>query len=67
DPAQEVGALLSSYGENFLARFFTHYPELQKLLPRANFIRSNYALMQALFALRDDNQADFDDGMQDYI
>lgn len=67
DPAQEVGALLSSYGEDFIERVFRFYPTLRPAVPRARFIKSNYALMQALSALRDHNQEDFDDGMRSYI
>lgn len=67
DPAQEIGALLASYGAGFCERVLKCYPELKATLPRAHFIMSNYALIQALYALRDNNKADFDDGMQDYI
>jgi hypothetical protein len=34
---------------------------------RVAFIRGTYALQQALYALRDGNQADFEDGMQAYV
>lgn len=67
DPAQEVGALISSYGDGFIQRIFHYYPDLSAYEPRARFIRRQYALIQALFALRDNNQADFDDGIADYI
>ncbi|MEO8395551.1 MAG: aminoglycoside phosphotransferase family protein [Chloroflexota bacterium] len=67
DPAQDVGALLASYGEAFIERVFQHYPALRLALPRARFIRSTYALWQAFYALRDGNQEDFDDGMRDYV
>lgn len=66
DPAQEVGALLSSYGEAFVEQVITRYPELRSSLRRARFYRSNYALMEALFGLRDNNPDDFENGINDY-
>ena len=66
DPAQEVGALISSYGEAFVERVINLYPELQSSLRRARFYRSNYALMEALFGLRDNNPDDFESGIADY-
>ena len=66
DPAQDLGALLASYGEAFVARVCRHFPELGKGLARARFYRRQYALLQALFALRDGDQAEFDDGIAAY-
>jgi aminoglycoside 2''-phosphotransferase len=66
DPAQDVGAL-GSLGEKFMTHFFDFYPEMRSTIPRLKFIRSTYALQQALYALHDGNQEDFDDGIQDYI
>lgn len=67
DPAQDVGALLASYGHAFIERVFIAYPELRSTLPRVEFITSTYALQQALYALRDGNREDYDDGMQAYV
>ena len=50
DPAQDLGALIASYGEDFVQRVFQHYPALRQHLRRARFYCGNYALMQALFA-----------------
>ncbi len=66
DPAQEVGALMSSYGEAFLERVLVRYPELRASLRRAQFFRTNYALMEALYGLRDNNPDDFQNGIKDY-
>ena len=66
DPAQDVGAIWS-LGERFMEHFFALYPEMRTTVERVKFIRSTYALQQALYALRDGNQEDFDDGMQHYI
>jgi len=67
DPAQDVGALRVSFGDAFLGRIFSHNPALQQTMSRVTFIQSTYALQQALYALRDGNQDDFDDGIQAYI
>jgi len=67
DPAQDLGALLASYGEAFVERVCRHYPALRAGLPRARFFRDNYALIQALYALRDGDEAEFEDGMRDYV
>lgn len=66
DLAQEVGALISSYGEAFVERVMTHYPDLRPSLQRARFFRSNYALIEAYYGLRDDNQVAFKNGIADY-
>lgn len=66
DRAQDVGALLG-YGESFMERCYAVYPEMRDTLKRVQFIRTTYALQQALYALRDGNREDFEDGMRDYV
>ena len=66
DPAQDLGALIASYGEDFAERVFRHYPALRRHTPRARFYVGNYALIQALYALRDGDMAEFEDGVADY-
>ncbi len=66
DPAQDLGALLASYGEAFVARVCRHYPALGSGLARARFYRRQYALLQALYALRDGDHAEFADGLAAY-
>lgn len=66
DPAQDVVAIWS-LGKRFMEHFFTLYPEMLQTVERMKFIRSTYALQQALYALRDGNQEDFEDGIQQYI
>lgn len=66
DPAQDLGALLASYGEAFVDRVLRHYPGLRSCVPRARFYRSAYALIQALYALRDDDPRNFEDGIAAY-
>lgn len=67
DPAQDLGALIASYGEDFAERIFRFYPALRGHLPRARFYCGNYALIQALYALRDGDDDEFEDGMRDYV
>ena len=66
DPAQDLGALLASFGEPFVEQVFQHYSVLRAGLRRARFYQSNYALIQALYALRDGDDAEFEDGMRAY-
>lgn len=66
DPAQDLGALIASYGDNFAERVFRHYPALRGHLPRARFYCGNYALIQALYGLRDADMAEFEDGIAGY-
>lgn len=65
DPAQDIGALWS-LGDPLMAHILDLYPEMRAHLRRVAFIRSTYALQQALFALRDGDQDEFDNGIQDY-
>lgn len=66
DPAQDLGALIASFGEDFAERVFHCYPALRSHLARARFYCGNYALIQALYALRDDDADEFEDGIADY-
>jgi len=45
DPAQDLGALVASYGDSFVERVFCHYPALRSGLRRARFYCGNYALI----------------------
>jgi aminoglycoside 2''-phosphotransferase len=66
DPAGDI-ASYTCFGEDIVARSRESYPTMQHMLPRARLYRGTFALQQALYALQDGNQADFDDGIQDYI
>ena len=57
----------AGYGEQFLARCYAAYPEMEQVLHRARLYQGTYALQQALYALRDGNQADFVDGIAAYV
>lgn len=58
--------MIASYGDDFAERVFRHYPALRAHLARARFYCGNYALIQALYALRDGDMAEFEDGITDY-
>lgn len=66
DPAQDLGALLASFGRTFVERMHPAYPELEGMLERATFFTSTYALQQALDALRDGDEEMFEDGIDSY-
>ena len=65
DPAQDW-RLDRQLREAFAQRVFRYYPALRGHRRRAQFYRGNYALIQALYALRDDDAAEFEDGIADY-
>jgi aminoglycoside 2''-phosphotransferase len=65
DPAVDIAAL-SCYGETFLALGAPAYPGIATLLPRARLYRATFALQQALWALRDSDEAAFEDGIAAY-
>ena len=67
DPAQDLGALIASYGDGFAERVCRHYPGLRAHWQRAQFYCGAYALLQALYALRDGDQDEFEDGMRDFV
>lgn len=63
DPAQDLGALLVSYGSTFVDEIYRHYPELSEMYHRAVFYTGTYALQQAMAALRDGDDAMFEDAI----
>jgi aminoglycoside 2''-phosphotransferase len=67
DRAVDIAGLAASYGEAFVMRCAAIYPEIAQMLPRARLYRGTFALQQALYALRDGNPADFEDGMAGYV
>lgn len=65
DPAIGIAAL-SCYGEPFLDLGTPAYSGMVMLLPRARLYRATFALQQALWALRDGDEAAFEDGIAAY-
>lgn len=51
DPATDLGHLLQIYGESFVRRIFSHYPEAVGLLPRARFYAETIELDWTLHGL----------------
>lgn len=66
DPAYDFAGLLSSYGEDFIARCMGVYPGLDALLPRARFFQGTFALYEALFGIENGDQAAFEAGIRTY-
>lgn len=48
DPAIDIAALIYSYGEDFVKRFYQFYPELETYLGRAKFYVETFKLRWAL-------------------
>lgn len=63
DPAQDLGALLVSFGSAFAEEMYGHYPDLRSMYDRAVFYTGTYALKQALDALQAGDDAMFEDGI----
>nr|BBH86153.1 6'-aminoglycoside N-acetyltransferase [Thermosporothrix sp. COM3] len=68
DPASDFAALLCSvsYGEAFLARFTSIYPEIETMLIRARFYAGTFALQEALYGLEDGDEQAFKNGIAAY-
>lgn len=66
DPAQDIGALLVSYGQPFVERMYKYYPEMPTMLKRAAFYMGTYALQEALNGLRDGDPVAFEAGISRY-
>lgn len=65
DPAIDIAAV-STYGDSFLARILSRYPEAARLLRRARFYRGLFALEEALHGVLHDDSAAFESGIADY-
>lgn len=63
DPAQDLGSLLVCFGSSFVEEMYRSYPELEDMYDRAVFYTGTYALQQALAALKDGDEAMFEDGI----
>jgi aminoglycoside 2''-phosphotransferase len=66
DPALDIAAV-STYGEAFLARFYSTYPEIGSMLERANFYKGTYALYEALHGIKNGDEEAFKAGIAEYI
>ncbi len=66
DPALDIAAV-STYGEPFLARFYSTYPEIESMLERANFYEGTFALYEALHGIKYGDEEAFKAGISEYI
>lgn len=67
DPAYDFAGLLSSYGEAFLQRCVTTYPEIEAFWNRIIFYQSTFALLEALFGIENQDQEAFKSGIENYV
>jgi aminoglycoside 2''-phosphotransferase len=65
DPALDVASALC-YGEPFLTRFSSAYPEIESMLERARFYKGTFALQEALHGARTGDRKAFESGMVEY-
>lgn len=65
DPAVDAGAILH-LGEDFFRRMCHTYPNLASMRKRTEFLRSTYALQEALYGLRDNVAEAFEAGIAQY-
>jgi aminoglycoside 2''-phosphotransferase len=66
DPAVDI-ASLSTYGEDFVLRGISVYPEMETLLERARWIKGTFALEEALSGWQDGDIDAFERGMENYV
>lgn len=66
DPAVDVAAISTS-GNAFFQHVCNAYSGIDALLERAMFYKSTFALQEALYGLRDNDQEAFQSGIAEYI
>lgn len=66
DPAYDFAGLLSCYGEPFVRRCITMYPEVAQFWGRITFYQGTFALLEALFGLENNDQQAFESGIAAY-
>jgi len=66
DPAYDFAGLLASYGESFIKRCLSLYPEGSKVLERINFYKSTFALQEALHGIEKNDEEAFENGIREY-
>jgi aminoglycoside 2''-phosphotransferase len=67
DPAYDFAGLLSSYGESFLKRCTSTYPEIESFWSRILFYQGTFALVEALFGLENNDRKAFESGIRQYL
>ncbi|WP_062515834.1 phosphotransferase family protein [Halobacillus sp. KGW1] len=66
DPAYDFAGLLASYGQPFVERCLSLYPEGTKVLERINFYKSTFALQEALHGIENNDLEAFENGIKEY-
>ena len=66
DPAYDFAGLAASYGESFVKKCLSLYPDGQNILERINFYKSTFALQEALHGVENQDQEAFENGIRGY-
>lgn len=67
DPAGDFAGLFISFGEEFYRNCYSVYPEMEIALDRVKFYCGTFALQEALFGYKNNDQEAFRAGMEKYI
>lgn len=67
DPAYDFAGILSGYGESFLRRFYKTYPEAESFWERIWFYKGTFALLEALFGIKNNDYVAFSSGIEAYV
>jgi len=69
DPAVDIASLIGKfgYGQDFVISMGKYYQDIDKLLERAKFYRSTFALQDAIFGVKNNDIKAFNSGMIDYV
>lgn len=65
DPAVDIAAAMT-FGESFFNHYYSYYPGITSLINRARFYKGTFALQEALYGLKNDDQGAFERGMFAY-
>ncbi|MGD6846933.1 phosphotransferase family protein [Rossellomorea aquimaris] len=66
DPAYDFAGLLSSYGQPFVKRCLSMYPDGEEIFERMTFYKSTFALQEALHGVENNDREAFESGMRGY-
>lgn len=66
DPAYDFAGLLASYGQPFVKRCLSMYPDGEKIFERMTFYKSTFALQEALHGVKNNDREAFESGMMGY-
>ena len=65
DPAVDIAAAMT-FGESFFNRYYVSYPGITALIKRANFYKGTFAIQEALYGVKHDDQEAFERGIATY-